>query len=348
MAGADVQKPELRSPSIKGVLRFWWRAMTYSDSPDNSFEELLQKEGESFGSTKKGVGRSKVSLVVRRNSRLETGSNVKDDYALSWRSENNRTLTGKDAGIGYLLYSVIVFGRGRKFFRHGQKFSVELKSHDPDTLKQACAAFWALVYFGGLGARSRRGGGNIGTTGVHGDLDVLKDGNEALEFIVKGSSSEEVKKWLVDNYSRAISIVNGGILTTPVTTYSSITDLRFILSKDSFQDWKGALNAIGSTFSKYRTTNKMDTFGTAAFGLPAKHVKTDNEMFERRASPLLIKLVKVESKYYWLVLWLSGEFLPQNVDLQNKGDRRKKSAPNYGKIAQFWDQVALDGVKYEP
>ena len=248
MAGADVQKPELRSPSIKGVLRFWWRAMTYSDSPDNSFEELLQKEGESFGSTKKGVGRSKVSLVVRRNSRLETGSNVKDDYALSWRSENNRTLTGKDAGIGYLLYSVIVFGRGRKFFRHGQKFSVELKSHDPDTLKQACAAFWALVYFGGLGARSRRGGGNIGTTGVHGDLDVLKDGNEALEFIVKGSSSEEVKKWLVDNYSRAISIVNGGILTTPVTTYSSITDLLFILKKDSFQDWKGALNAIGVLF----------------------------------------------------------------------------------------------------
>lgn len=346
IAGANVNSPELRAPSIKGVLRFWWRAMNYSNSSNNSFKGLFQRESEIFGSTKKGGGRSKVTLVVRSNSELKVGNNIKTDYGLMWESGPDRTLSGEDTGIAYLLYSVIVLGDGRKYFKDGQKFSVELKSHDPDALKQACAAFWALAHFGGLGARSRRGGGNISITGISGDLGILKDGSDDLDFIIKGGDAEDVKKWLVKNYSRAMLIVNGDNSgAQEVTKYSSITKLRFILSSDSFNDWKGAMNSIGDMFSEYRTNNRSDPLGTAAFGLPRKHVKTNKKDYTRRASPLLIKLVKVGDRYHWLVLWLSGEFLPDGVKLRD--DINKSSSPNYDKIKEFWDKVKFVGEFHE-
>ena len=63
MYGADGSTPELRPASIKGVLRFWWRAI----HGDLSLKELHEKEGEIFGSTDK---RSKVIIYpieINRN-----------------------------------------------------------------------------------------------------------------------------------------------------------------------------------------------------------------------------------------------------------------------------------------
>jgi CRISPR-associated protein Cmr1 len=35
LAGADTGQPELRPPSIKGAMRFWWRAVQRFTSPDD-------------------------------------------------------------------------------------------------------------------------------------------------------------------------------------------------------------------------------------------------------------------------------------------------------------------------
>lgn len=45
--GADGQTPELRSTSLKGLLRFWWRAI----HPNLSLQELKDKETKIFGGT---------------------------------------------------------------------------------------------------------------------------------------------------------------------------------------------------------------------------------------------------------------------------------------------------------
>ncbi len=47
LAGADGTTPELRAPSIKGALRFWWRAM----NGHLSLEELRKQESDLFGNT---------------------------------------------------------------------------------------------------------------------------------------------------------------------------------------------------------------------------------------------------------------------------------------------------------
>ena len=43
--GADGKTPELRAPSLKGALRFWWRAI----HPNLDLERLKKEETEIFG-----------------------------------------------------------------------------------------------------------------------------------------------------------------------------------------------------------------------------------------------------------------------------------------------------------
>jgi CRISPR-associated protein Cmr1 len=60
LAGADGITPELRPPSIKGALRFWWRAL----NGHLPLEELKKMEGEIFGSTEK-QSKFKMSFIKK-------------------------------------------------------------------------------------------------------------------------------------------------------------------------------------------------------------------------------------------------------------------------------------------
>lgn len=61
LAGADGTTPELRAPSIKGALRFWWRAM----NGHLSLSELKKREGEIFGDN---GNRSKFTLFINEKA----------------------------------------------------------------------------------------------------------------------------------------------------------------------------------------------------------------------------------------------------------------------------------------
>jgi CRISPR-associated protein Cmr1 len=57
--GANGDNPELRAPSIKGAMRFWWRAI----NGHLSLQELKDKEGKIFGNTE---GKSCFSIQVHQ------------------------------------------------------------------------------------------------------------------------------------------------------------------------------------------------------------------------------------------------------------------------------------------
>ena len=65
LAGADGQTPELRPPSIKGAMRFWWRAV----NGHLQLKDLKEKEAEIFGDQNR---RSKIEIVVEIISYKET------------------------------------------------------------------------------------------------------------------------------------------------------------------------------------------------------------------------------------------------------------------------------------
>ncbi|MGC8726324.1 MAG: type III-B CRISPR module RAMP protein Cmr1 [Thermoplasmata archaeon] len=62
--GAHQTKAEIRVPSIKGMLRFWWRAINYN----SNIYELWEKDAFIFGSSDEKIGKSKVSIMLTENN----------------------------------------------------------------------------------------------------------------------------------------------------------------------------------------------------------------------------------------------------------------------------------------
>lgn len=122
MYGADGSTPELRPASIKGILRFWWRAM----HGDLGLEKLHELEGKIFGSTE---GRS--SFTVRVIEKLECG--------------NFQYLPHKSKAT-------------KKAFSPNQNFQVIFNANDTEFIKNL---FTIATTLGGFGQRSRRGFGSI-------------------------------------------------------------------------------------------------------------------------------------------------------------------------------------------
>jgi len=65
LSGADGKTPELRPPSIKGALRFWWRAM----NGHLSLSDLKKKESEIFGGTNPAT---RSNVIIRIENHRET------------------------------------------------------------------------------------------------------------------------------------------------------------------------------------------------------------------------------------------------------------------------------------
>jgi CRISPR-associated protein Cmr1 len=128
LAGADGITPELRPPSIKGALRFWWRAL----NGHLPLSELKEKEGEIFGSTSK---QSKFSITVKE---------------ISIQLSKQKPVLHKS----YVVPCIMPKSKFEVTFR----IPVPIKNWDIEK----CAALFELVtILGGIGKRVRRGMGSI-------------------------------------------------------------------------------------------------------------------------------------------------------------------------------------------
>lgn len=352
MAGADITQPELRPSEFKGMMRWWWRAIKAEDN----IEKLREDESKIFGGTGEEQGKSKVKIKVScSNLESNKGNNLKSDYNLNWRFDrDSNSLTGEHAGIGYLLYSTVLPRQERGYIRPDYHFDLELSSFSEKEFKQALGALWLSIYLGGFGTRARRGGGN---------LAVLNnsENNFGLDFIVKGNTPQEVANWVIGNFKKVCKMITGDEKPENfAVSYSNLGFSRFILSKKGFSTWIGALNDIGKIFMDFRIRHKKEIFDTAIFGLPVLHRGSDTtvlggnfdknnkikEKIERRSSPLWIKVLKSQEKFYWMVLRLSGEFLEEGKVLLNMGRGNStiisSQKPDYRLIDEFWNALKND------
>jgi len=160
----------ITAASVKGALRFWWRALNwgriyagYSGEVD-ALKALHEEEAALFGSPaydneqrrkagKQGIGQSKVWLRVTLTDK-KTGKPDASSY-----------------GIQYLL------GQGLYHYKNGVlrnailsgKITVECLLHPDSTgkqKKQLQQALLALGTLGGLGSRNRKGFGALAITSI--------------------------------------------------------------------------------------------------------------------------------------------------------------------------------------
>ncbi len=274
---------------------------------------------------------------------------MKTDYNLTWNfDKSTKSLTGKDAGIGYLFYSTVLPNREKSYIKPNFNFNIELSSFDEDAFKQALASLWASIYLGGFGTRARRGGGNVCIESINGS------NTSELDFILKGENSDEIGNWIVKNFEIAKRFINSN--NAWAFSYTNLCFSRFIISKNSFNSWKEALNDIGMIYSNFRKKRKNQIFDTAVFGLPVMHdgfkIKIEGKESNRRASPLIIKILSSNGKYWWMVLRLFGEFLPEKEPLAKKrkvGDKwkiEKTQKPDYSLIDEFWQELKSNGQEF--
>jgi len=131
MYGADGRTPELRPASIKGVMRFWWRAI----HGHLKLKDLKEQEGEIFGDTDK-----KSSFSIKVNKTLKT--------------ENTNPLPHKKKGDrGY---------HQKSGFKVNQTFQIEFLGKNLDLIENL---FILTTTLGGFGQRNRRGFGSIQIVG---------------------------------------------------------------------------------------------------------------------------------------------------------------------------------------
>ncbi|MDI3478000.1 MAG: CRISPR-associated protein Cmr1 [Thermoanaerobacterium sp.] len=332
MAGADRNSVEPRPSEFKGMMRFWWRTM----KAENNIEKLKKEEAEIFGGTGIGEGRSKIRirLIYDLNTlKNYTGQNLKDDYNFHWIFDRqNNTLSGSHAGIGYLLYSTVLPGRHRAYIKHGFPFHITISSFDKEAYGYALASLWLSIYLGGFGTRARRGCGCIVVNQVEGETF-------GINFIPKG---KDLETWIKENLNAIKSIT--GETKDFCYAYSNLSFARMILSKKSFNTWYEALNEIGVVYKKFRENYRNKIFELGSFGLPVLHrnnkklIATNDTT--RRASPLIFKIIRFNEKYYWMVLRLSGEFLPDGVVLKFEN---KTSKPDYSLVDLFWKELKNTG-----
>lgn len=361
MYGSDKESVELRTSEFKGMMRWWWRAIKAQDN----IEKLKKEEAEIFGSIEKGKSKIKIKIYLQNNNLNEgenlrnedkfktqpedfhKGINLKQEYNLKWEyNKKEKTLDGEDKGIGYLLYSTVLPQKEKSYIKAGFSFNIEICSFDEDAFKQGVASIWAAINLGGFGTRSRRGGGNI--------VVVSKVGEELLDFIPKGKNSRELAEWIINNFRKAKTLITD--YNSWAFSYSNLCFSRFIISENSFNSWKEALNDIGKQYLEFKTEHRDKIFDSAVFGLPVIHhgFKIEGNSSTRRSSPLIIKILLSEDKYWWMVIRLFGEFLQEGEVLvkkekekdKEKDKDKKTQKPTYTLIDEFWNKLKSTGKEF--
>lgn len=154
LAGADGKTPELRAPSIKGAMRFWWRAMNANLLEPNGsqwdYKKLKEDEGNLFGGTGDSTSRSSFSLQVISGEKQ--------------RIIPNERLVPHDPRKG-----------SGEAFGPGHQFKITIRTAKRDNVEKLTALLHIIAVLGGVGKRSRRGMGSFAVEEVRHNNQVVEN-----------------------------------------------------------------------------------------------------------------------------------------------------------------------------
>jgi CRISPR-associated protein Cmr1 len=262
LAGADGKTPELRPTSIKGAMRFWWRAMNghLPLEHSNERETLRYKEAEIFGSSDEKVGKSKFSIVIPQDKVL-ISNNVKEYKPLPHHSgdvscvklpacgsRNNPNKCSK----GFPLPCIPV----------GTGFSLDIKVKDQRIKNDVKNLFILTTILGSFGKRSRRGFGSVKITKIN---DIVYNSPISLEDIFS----------LLNSINTSF-IINQNSIQFTLTVNHNYPYIRAICIGDPKSD---LLKVIGD-----ESSNNNDR----ALGFAEKI----NRESKRMASPIYVSVIK--------------------------------------------------------
>jgi CRISPR-associated protein Cmr1 len=238
----------------------------------------------------------------------------------SYFDKQNRRIRGPNAGIAYLMFSAI--SNNRSYIAPGFSFEVILTSQDEQSFFYAIQSFWLLVFFGGIGLRSRRGAGQIRIISF---APEQLPGN--LNLICPAKTAAQLKEFLYNSLQQLNCSGNS-------TRYTTLRGAQIDILNRSFTTWIEALNEIGRIYEAYRFDNRGDIFQGPHFGFPVMHGKRgmkgvlNGQPVERRSSPLLFKTWSCGNVYFAGFIHMHGDLLPPGGRLGMDGKGNGQINPN--------------------
>lgn len=373
-AGIDPSHAELRLPSFKGVLRFWWRALAWSRC-GGDLKQIKQEEDTLFGSTESGQSRVLMRLVPPlRLATVPIGT-------ILTKSDSNTRVVGE--GARYLGYGVMeAFGSKNKRTKAGQltracyrppvEFTVQLRTRalDRESLDSLKNALTAVGVLGGMGAKSRKGYGSL---------------------VVRSLRINDADKWsapeTVDELKTAIAALypNGMSDALPEFTALSKAARHVLLTVDvgepidlldrvgrelvRFRSWGRNGKILGGVVDseklfkddhdlmKANPSERKAHPRRIAFGLPHNYGKGEQQVgpydphLDRRASPLFIHIHECGENPVAVVSFLPARFLPEGKsDISVGGKKVAQTAEDklYKPIHDFLDRLLDAKQRKEP
>jgi|GEM_PF-1785523 len=318
LAGADQSCSELRPPSFKALMRWWYRAAK---------ADLTPEEGLLFGTTDQ-ASRFRLRLTPDRIIR----STFERANFQSKQDQDNQ-------GLLYLGFSLDAKSQGgqrkRSSIDPGSTFCLELSlPHSQSAAERSLlASLWLLIWLGGVGSRSRRGFGSLCFT----DADPLNEAGlppkeKRLQLRFQGNF-QHLPDFLQENLRVAIDWIGSAQTgnTLPAFTTLGRHNSRLFLWKKPFPTWEGALDNAGKMLMDYRR-RKHDyeqikkflldpsysptAVERAAFGLPILFYFTS---VERQKLPSLI-----EKKFTRQGKSISRDEAERIASIRNSQQRKQK------------------------
>ncbi|KAF0194307.1 MAG: cytoplasmic protein [Bacillota bacterium] len=292
-AGADRSQTEIRTQSIKGLLRFWWRAIQPNDI---TLSELAQREGAVFGA---GGDKARISSF-HLNALNEGHDTTKDNLPRVMLPRAK----GREISINileYLAYGTYEWEQGgnrfiRSRIKEGTKLELEFLFRKSSTSNhdEVLKALEAWVSFGGVGSRSRNGFGSLAFVGP-----VKVNGVERQAVLSKNL----FKDWQQGD-------------SWPQYTAFSKSAMLFETKLD-FNSWSECLGELGKTYRKCRMDlEPRNIFRAREFlGAPLIEGKVQRSRFARRAKPYFLHVTKEQGRFRGQILFLPSIFHPKDLDV---------------------------------
>ena len=290
---AEQNATDISPASIKGALRFWWRALNWGRiremvSCDELALMLLHKqEGELFGSSADNGKAAKFTLRIVEPEKIRKSS------------QRDWPKGGNDSS-GYLGMGLWESGSSekgnyqahREYIAENQVFTIhliysELAKELKESLEDMLIA-WGLL--GGLGSRARRAFGSVALKTLNKQSYEFKDKNTYQLAVQK-----LFKKYRLEN--------------TKQPPFSALcSDSRFSLNDSLSENARSAHAKLGSAFKEYRG-QPSDLRGSTkrVFGLPLTGA-TKAEEDARRASPLFFHIHPISHQFVSSILYMPANF----------------------------------------
>lgn len=268
LGGASPEVPEWRAASVRGQLRWWFRAIA-GGKLGGQPETTRKLEAAVFGTTNRASALTVRTLgaprAMSKGRRFAHGEPLTaSQIAALWQDTSKPTIDRlrllddhqKEFPVNplqYLAYGPVDRGQLlRGCFYAGEAAKLELRwSRSPGADARALfdLALWAWLNLGGIGSRSRKGFGSLSAIGA---TDELAPRNrEALQ----GQLRQKL---------RALVEPNGPSLPE-WTCFSSAS--RVYLGQKTFPTWHEALSHLGAWLMAYRRRYGNPSDGRVLGGL---------------------------------------------------------------------------------